>query len=240
MTYKKEPNCGMHEAMVSYLYGEATADETREVQAHLAKCDACSQELESFERVRGMLQQWQLDDLPVVRVITEGPRPSVIGLLRELFSIMPIWSKAIGALATAVFVLAVMGTRVSFGGGQFSLDFDLLRRQPPSASKTATSVAPNVDVLREQIRAYAQQLIVESESKHNEATSSQLSSLETQIKSMRAADLAKLASRIEEHQQRLQTIERDIDRREGLDLTDILFSEATENHRSRPTVSGGE
>src|SRR5882724_10864435 len=93
------PNCDMHEALVSYLYNEATAEETRSVEAHLIECTACKQELHSFERVRGMLQQWQLDDLPVVRVVAErSSHRSMLGVLKELFSLTPVWVKALGAV----------------------------------------------------------------------------------------------------------------------------------------------
>src|SRR6185436_20362220 len=117
------PNCGMHEALVSYLYNEATAEETKSVEAHLTDCAACKQELHSFERVRGMLQQWQLDDLPVVRVVAE-PRSSertMLGVLKELFTLTPVWAKALGAVAMAMLLLAVIGTDVSIGrnGGSF-------------------------------------------------------------------------------------------------------------------------
>jgi hypothetical protein len=53
---------------------------------------------------------------------------------------------------------------------------------------------------------------------------------------MRSADLSKLTQRIQDHQARLKTIERDIDRREGLDLTDILFSELT-SKPNRATIA---
>jgi hypothetical protein len=56
---------------------------------------------------------------------------------------------------------------------------------------------------------------------------------------MHSADLAKLATRIQEQQARLKTIEQDIDRREGLDLTDILFSE-TSKPSERSTTGGGD
>jgi len=40
-----------------------------------------------------MLQQWQLDDLPVVRVVTErasGER-SMLEVLKELLTVAPLW-----------------------------------------------------------------------------------------------------------------------------------------------------
>src|SRR5215510_10910941 len=118
MNYKdKTPNCEMHEALVGYLYDEATPEENRLVQAHVAECAACKQELEAFERVRGMLQQWQLDDLPVVRVVSErdaGDR-SMLSALKELLLVTPLWAKALGAAASALLVFAVIGTDLNVG-----------------------------------------------------------------------------------------------------------------------------
>jgi anti-sigma factor RsiW len=93
-------NCNMREALVSYLYSEATPEEVRRVEAHLTECGACTQELAAFKNVRGMLQQWQIDEMPVVRVVTD-PRRSALSLLKELFAATPIWAKAVGAVATA-------------------------------------------------------------------------------------------------------------------------------------------
>ena len=53
----------------------------------------------------------------------------------------------------------------------------------------------------------------------------QLVSFETELQTMQAADLARLAEAVQRQRARLSVIERDIDRREGYDLTDILFSE---------------
>ena len=66
-----------------------------------------------------------------------------------------------------------------------------------------------------------------------------LVSLESQLQNMHSTDLAKLATRIQEQQARLKSIEQDIDRREGLDLTDILFSE-TSKPSERSTTGGSD
>ena len=92
----------MHEALVAYLYDEATAEERVLLNAHLTDCASCAQELQAFERVRTMLQQWQIDDLPVVRVVSEKPtKRSLLTTLKELISVTPIWAKALGAVAMA-------------------------------------------------------------------------------------------------------------------------------------------
>ncbi|MEK6324680.1 MAG: zf-HC2 domain-containing protein [Acidobacteriota bacterium] len=245
---QKTPNCDMHEALVSYLYDEATAEQTRRVEAHLIECTACKQELHSFERVRGMLQQWQLDDLPVVRVVAERPsgERSMLGVLRELFTLTPVWAKALGAVAMAMLILAVLGTDVSVGSNGFSFHADLLRRdrtaQPINVAEgksVETSNGSNIELVRTEVKLLVNHLIAESERQQKEEIKAQLVSLESQLQNMRSADLAKLATRIQEHQARLKTLERDIDRREGLDLTDILFSEVSKP-TERPTTGGGD
>lgn len=236
----KNKNCNMHEALVSYLYNEAPPEEARRVVDHLTICSACKLELSAFENVRGLLQQWQIDEMPVVRVVTE-PRRSALSLLKELLTLMPIWAKAFGAVAMALLILAVMGTEVSVGRDGFSARVDLLQREHsplPAATSTETrSVDSAKGVSLEQIRALVNSMIMDSEREQRENIKSQLVGLESQLSTMRSADLMKLAQRIQDHQARLKTIERDIDRREGLDLTDILFSELT-NRPGRGETAG--
>ena len=225
------PDCDMHEALVSYLYNEATPEEIGRVETHLTQCSVCKEELNSFERVRGMLQQWQLDDLPVVRVVAQqgsGER-SVLALLKELISVTPMWAKALGAVAMAVMVLAVIGTDVSIGKNGVSFHADLFRRNQvaPLAAATNTASNANIEQIRSEVKGIVNQLIDESEHQRRDELKAQLVSLESQLQNMHSADLTKLATRIQEQQARLRTIERDIDRREGLDLTDLLFSEVS-------------
>jgi hypothetical protein len=243
------PNCDMHETLVSYLYNEATAEETRTVEAHLTECTACKQELHSFERVRGMLQQWQLDDLPVVRVVAERPssQRSMLGVLRELFSLTPVWVKALGAVAMAMLVLAVIGTDVSIGREGFSFRADLLRHDRTARPINPTEVnnrepvnGTNIELVRAEVQSMVNQLIAASERQQKDEMKAQLVSLEAQLQNMHSNDLAKIATRIQEHQARLKTLERDIDRREGLDLTDILFSEVSKPKERSTTGGGGD
>src|SRR6266436_6459540 len=126
-------NCDMHEALIAYLYDEATPDESALVNSHIAGCVSCEQELRAFERVRTTLQQWQIDDLPVLRVVTDRPSSerSMLTVLKELLSITPIWAKALGAVAMAMLLLAIIGTDLRVGSGGVSLHVDLLRRGRP-------------------------------------------------------------------------------------------------------------
>jgi vacuolar-type H+-ATPase subunit I/STV1 len=240
----KTPNCNMHEALVAYLYDEAAPEESRRIEAHLTECAACKQELTAFERVRGMLQQWQLDDLPVVRVVAERPsgNRSMLAVLKELFSVTPIWANALGAAAMAMLVLAIIGTDVSIGRGGFSFRADLLRHDRTERgaiiSENDASSPANIEQIRSEVKSLVNQLITASERQQKEEINAQLVSLESQLQNMHSADLVRLTSRIQEHQQRLKTLEKDIDRREGLDLTDILFSEVSKP--SERSTGGGD
>ena len=240
----KNLNCDMHEALVSYLYNEATDDESRAVASHLETCAGCRQEFASFERVRGLLQQWQLDDLPVVRVETASrTRRSAIAALKELISVAPLWTKLAGACAMALLVLAVMGTEVSIGSNGFTLRADLFGRSRVAQLGVAASDSDSnarLELIRAEIKTIVNREIAESEREQSEALKAQLVSFESQIQNMHAADLARLAARIHEHQAKIKTLERDIDRREGIDLTDILFSELTKEPSGQGSQRGGD
>jgi len=239
-------NCNMHEALMSYLYEESTPDEKLRVETHLTDCGACKQEIHAFERVRGMLQQWQLDDMPVLRVSTEqaGNR-SILAVLKELISVTPIWAKALSAVAMAMLVLAVLGTDVSVGRGGVTFHADLLRRNRVAEQSVVgrpenptSNERASVEQIRAEMKSLVNQLVADRESEQKEQIKAELASLQLQLQNVHSADLAKVISRIQEQQTRLKTIERDIDRREGLDLTDILFSEV-----SKPTersTAGGD
>jgi hypothetical protein len=245
----KTPTCDKHEALIAYLYKEATPDEARRFETHLNDCAACKQELAGFERVREQLQQWQVADLPIVRVVAD-PQParrSFLAVLKELFTVMPIWIKVASVAAMATVVLAVAGTSLSIGRDGVSLHADLLRRQQPQIQPT-TSFPPNMQYasaeqlaqLRANLATLVTQKIAESEQQHKEELKAELVSLQSELHNIRSADLAKIVARVQEHQSRLQTIERDLDRREGSDLTDILFSEMmTRPHRQTSNTPGG-
>jgi hypothetical protein len=240
---QKTSDCDRREALVAYLYNEAGPEETARIEAHLTTCAACKEELQSFERVRGMLQQWQVDDLPVVRVAAGQPSGarSVLDVLKELVLVTPFWAKAAGAVAMALVVFSIIGTDLSVGREGVSFHSDLFRRdQPrPSAAGQAASPNANIEQVRTEVKAIVNQLIAESERQQRDEIKAQLVSLEAQLQDMHAADLSRLATRIQSQQSRLRTIEQDIDRREGLDLTDILFSEVSKPGQ-RSTTSGGD
>ncbi|HWC76627.1 MAG TPA: zf-HC2 domain-containing protein [Blastocatellia bacterium] len=225
------PNCEMHEALVSFLYNEATVEEGRRVEAHLEQCASCADALKAFGHVRSMLQKWQVDEMPEVYLVTKeqrSPRRSTLSILSELLSVAPWWVKSLGVAAAAILLLSVVGTNVSVGPNGFSFSTSLFRSQTqPQVAKT-----DETEQVRTELKAIVNSMIAESERQQADALKLQLVSVESQLQSAHEADLARLSARILQQREMIRTLERDIDRREGLALSDILFSEVT-------TRSGG-
>ncbi|HLG15412.1 MAG TPA: zf-HC2 domain-containing protein [Blastocatellia bacterium] len=231
MTHNDENrNCGMHEALVSYLYSETNSEESRRVESHLNECAVCREEIAGFERVRGMLQQWQLD-LPPVRFVA-SVRRSALEVIRELFTVLPLWAKGLGLAATAMLVLAVMGTHISAGRGGFTISMDMLGSNP------GVVAGKDIEQVRAEMKAVINSMILESERRQQGELQARLARVESELQGMHSADLARLASSIQEQRARLKSLERDIDRREGLDLADILFSTTASDERGTGSQGG--
>jgi hypothetical protein len=244
-------NCNMHELLVTYLYGETTPEDSLRFEAHVLECASCGQELSAFEGVRQSLQQWQFDEVPNVHLVAATqPHKSVLALLRELFTILPIWAKGLGAVAAAMLVLAVLGTDIHIGQDGFSYRADLLRQGNTTTTQGTSGNQPTGDVAQvkldekqlEQIRASLMTeinaRIAEKEELQKGEVKALLANFQAQLKDMQSADLLKIAAQVQQHRVKLQTIERDIDRREGLGLTDILLGEATTSANSRSRTGG--
>jgi hypothetical protein len=245
------PHCDMHELLVTYLYGETTPEDNLRFESHVLECASCSQELSAFEGVRQSLQQWQFDEAPYVHMVAASqPHKSVLALLKELFTILPVWAKGLGAVAAAMLVLAVLGTDIHIGKDGFSYRADLLRKgdaapvQATGGTQTTGDVAQvklnekQLEQIRASLMSEISARIAEKEELQKDEVKALLANFQAQLKDMHSADLLKIAAQVQQHRVKLQTIERDIDRREGLGLTDILLGEAASPANSRGRTGG--
>src|SRR5215213_1680764 len=110
--------CGRAEALVTYLYGEATADEARDFEGHLRQCAACRTELADFGGVREAIGDWRLQALGTLAHTATEPdasprfnaeetpqrRPaSALAALREFFALSTAWVRAATAAVAVAF-----------------------------------------------------------------------------------------------------------------------------------------
>lgn len=129
----ERPVCHRAEDLVTYLYGEATAEEASDFAAHMQHCDACRAEFTVFDQVHNSIVTWRneaigsiaapsLDAAPAAVASTvvgssldrDRARISAWAALREFFSVSPLWLRGAtafaGLLLCALLVFAVSRT----------------------------------------------------------------------------------------------------------------------------------
>ena len=92
--------CQDKERLIAYVYDEQTVDERDLVEAHLAECRACAEEIAELRGVRHQLTTWQTPDADLgFRIVKEPAAPAA-----RRRSWVPAWA---ALPAAAVVVLAV-------------------------------------------------------------------------------------------------------------------------------------
>ena len=120
----QRPVCHRAEDLVTYLYGEATAEEARDFSGHMHQCDACRAEFTVFHQVHDSIVAWRNEALgSIVQVpqvstsaasafvatdefVQHERKLSALAALREFFSVSPLWLR--GATAFAGLVLCAL------------------------------------------------------------------------------------------------------------------------------------
>jgi hypothetical protein len=117
----ERPVCHRAEDLVTYLYGEATAEEADDFSAHMQQCDACRAEFNVFHQVHDSIVSWRNEALGSVvqaprvsanavvateRFVQHERKLSALAALREFFSISPLWLR--GATAFAGLLLCAL------------------------------------------------------------------------------------------------------------------------------------
>jgi anti-sigma factor RsiW len=118
----ERPICHRAEDLVTYLYGEATAEEAGDFSVHIQQCAACRAEFNVFNRVHESIVAWRNEALgpiasPVVaredvsrispEIVPHGRRLPALAALREFFRVSPLWLR--GATAFATLLMCVLG-----------------------------------------------------------------------------------------------------------------------------------
>ena len=93
--------CDDREKLIAYLYDEADANERRLVDAHLAECAECRDELRGLRGVRQDLLSWAVPEHESVWKVFVAPQPTI------WWRQVPAWGLA--AAATLVFGIGLAG-----------------------------------------------------------------------------------------------------------------------------------
>jgi hypothetical protein len=124
----ERPICHRAEDLVTYLYGESTAEEARDFGTHLKQCDACRREFNLFNQVHESIVNWRSEVLGPMTVPSavassvadsvapsrswqpESRRLSAFAALRQFFAVSPLWLQGAAALATVALCALVVFT----------------------------------------------------------------------------------------------------------------------------------
>lgn len=117
-------SCVRAEDLVTYLYGEATADEARDFEGHMRHCDACRAEAAAFGGVREAIGDWRRQALGTLTHTAVEPdafplfnaaetsklrhAPSALAALREFFALSTAWLRAATVAVALAFCALVV------------------------------------------------------------------------------------------------------------------------------------
>lgn len=97
--------------LITWLYGEASAEEAQSFQLHLNSCSQCSADAESFAGVRQSVISWRDESLPsfahsLARTFAAEPQKrSALAAIRQFLDLSPLWMKGAIGFATLIFAL---------------------------------------------------------------------------------------------------------------------------------------
>jgi|KBSSwiStaDraftv2_1062776.scaffolds.fasta_scaffold395174_2 anti-sigma factor RsiW len=158
----ERPICHRAEDLVTYLYGEATAEEARDFAGHMQQCDACRAEFNVFNQVHESIVTWRnealgpiaspaptREDISVVSpvIVQHGRRLPAFVALREFFSVSPLWLRGAtafaGLLLCALLIFAVsrMWRQPTQPGGVASGDYSHDQFQQAVEQEVARRIA---------------------------------------------------------------------------------------------------
>lgn len=146
------------ENLSAYVDGELTIRQTRQVEAHLTRCDACAEDLRMLRYTKSLLAQTPMPELPRSFVIRRADLEEAAPEPRTILGLRPrlayTYLRGATALAAVAFALLVAGDQVA--------RFSLGARQPDLA------MAPKaVEIERE---AVVETVLGEAEAVQSDAT----------------------------------------------------------------------
>ena len=108
----------IRDALLGYLYDECEPDEQERLEAHVATCRTCAEELESLQSVRRTLQAWTPPEfVPGFRVVSREEAPKNVSWWR--LALEPSWGLAVAATVVLVVGAAIASVEVRYDADGF-------------------------------------------------------------------------------------------------------------------------
>jgi len=189
MNNKSNRGCDKQEELVTYLYGEATPEASKQFETHMRECLICARELREFSSLRGTMQTWEMDTLP--HIVIE-PKRTFVMVLRELFTVTPIWAKAIAGVAALLIFAALLNVEVSVGN--VKVGARLFGRSAAAEPQQATLKMEDVDKV-------IQQRVSESEQLNKQEMLMKLASLKEDLTRNHSEEIKEISANLKRDQQ---------------------------------------
>jgi anti-sigma factor RsiW len=188
---------GLREDLLDVLYGEAGPETRRRVEAHMASCPACREEMTALRTVRSELQGWKT---PVLRPLTLR-RPPLFGApgLAAAAAIVLLSVAALGLLGTEV-RYDRDGFRVSFGRGGEPKWAETYRAQALRQETEIQGLRAELAALRasgggdSDLTQVVAQMIRDSEARQAQRIESAISGVAERVEARRRYDMARIGA----------------------------------------------
>ena len=115
--------CDDKAALVAYLYGEADAAERAAIDAHLAQCAACAEELTALGDVRSELGLWAPPEVELDFQIVRKSQAPASNVLRPArwWNTVPAWAQAAAAILVVAAGISIANVQVTSGPQGFQV-----------------------------------------------------------------------------------------------------------------------
>jgi hypothetical protein len=129
--------CEDKQTLIAYLYGEVDQETRQAVDAHLASCAACEQEITALGDVRSELGLWVPPEVELdFKIVKKSELPSATVLRpARWWNAVPVWAQAAAAILVLAAGAAIANVQVKSGPEGFSVSTGWMQPAAPALSE---------------------------------------------------------------------------------------------------------
>lgn len=205
--------------LIDYIYKEISESDKTELEAHLALCSTCREELQALQNTSKQLKAWP-DINPKFNLVFVEEKTSIQSWVSEHFGwLKTLFLKPGLAIAITCFViflvLAAFNTQLTYQAGEFKLSMSLFSRPSQASINPVTFNEQQLMELQKANLALMQKLIISSEIRQRQELIQTIAQLNQKIDAQRLNDLSIIGRGFEELN--VQTVNR-------LERTDYILN----------------